>query len=240
MLAALAARLCSESPALQAVAEECMAVHKPLSHELVERVLLSPDLVPSILGPLEAKDGAAAAVCSQWLAGWKATNKPPWPRRRLKQVPLELPVEIDTSGDLEMAASPDGRLVVTAPDACRKAVHVLDNFSRPRQKKRCTSSTAACVSYIRWPASAYLVRQRLLPATCARLELRPRAAPGGRRGLTPGWLPAMTRFSIAAGKRQHNRRSSHDAPLTTAQSRRSTGSRAMVCPFLSAAAFSFA
>ena len=50
VLAALAARLCSESPALQAVAEECMAVHKPLSHELVERVLLSPDLVPSILG----------------------------------------------------------------------------------------------------------------------------------------------------------------------------------------------
>jgi len=72
VLAALAARLCSESPALQAVAEECMAVHKPLSHELVERMLLSPDLVPSILGPLEAKDGAAAAVCSQWLAGWKA------------------------------------------------------------------------------------------------------------------------------------------------------------------------
>jgi hypothetical protein len=62
VLAALAARLCSESPALQAVAEECMAVHKPLSHELVERMLLSPDLVPSILGPLEAKDGAAAAV----------------------------------------------------------------------------------------------------------------------------------------------------------------------------------
>ena len=86
VLAELAARLCSESPALQAVAEECMAAHKPLSHELVERVLLSPDLVPSILGPLESKDGAAAAVCSQWLAGWKATNEPPWPRRRLKQV----------------------------------------------------------------------------------------------------------------------------------------------------------
>ena len=190
VLAALAARLCSESPALQAVAEECMAVHKPLSHELVERVLFSPDLVPSILGPLEAKDGAAAAMCSQWLAGWKATNKPPWPRRRLKQVPLELPEEIDTSGDLEMAASP--RLLTAdwwslhptlAEKRCTSSTtsHVLD-------RKRCTSSTAACVSYIRWPASAYL-RQRLLPATCARLELRPRAAPGGRRGLTPGCLP---------------------------------------------------
>ena len=66
-----------------------MAAHKPLSHELVERVLLSPDLVPSILGPLEAKDGAAAAVCSQWLVGWKTTNEPPWPRRRLKQAHCE-------------------------------------------------------------------------------------------------------------------------------------------------------
>ena len=40
VLAELAARLCSDSPALQAIAEECMAAHKPLSHELVERVLL--------------------------------------------------------------------------------------------------------------------------------------------------------------------------------------------------------
>ena len=70
VLAELAARLCSESPALQAIAEESMAAHAaPLSHELVERVLLSPDLVPSILGPLETEDGAAAAVCTQWLAG---------------------------------------------------------------------------------------------------------------------------------------------------------------------------
>ena len=105
VLADLAARLCSDSPALQAIAEECMAAHKPLSHELVERVLLSPDLVPSILGPLEAKDGAAAAVCSQWLAGWLATNEPPWPRRRLKQVPLELPEKIDISGSLKKTDS---------------------------------------------------------------------------------------------------------------------------------------
>ena len=132
-LAELAERLCSESPALQAVAEECVAAHKPLSHELVERVLLSPDLVPSILGPLEAKDGAAAAVCSQWLAGWKATNEPPWPRRRLKQVPLELPEKFDTSGVLDMTATPDGRLVVYA----RNEVRFLDRSMR----------------VLRWPAS---------------------------------------------------------------------------------------
>jgi hypothetical protein len=129
VLADLAARLCSDSPALQAAAEECMAAHKPLSHELVERVLLSPDLVPSVLGPLEAKDWAAAAVCSQWLAGWQATNEPPWPRRRLKQVPLELPEEIDTSGSLDMTATPDGRLVVR--DGFK--VHILDRSMRALQ-----------------------------------------------------------------------------------------------------------
>ena len=58
VLADLLAELCSEIPALEAAAEECMAAHTPLPHEMVERVLLSPDLVPHILGPLEAEDGA--------------------------------------------------------------------------------------------------------------------------------------------------------------------------------------
>ena len=126
VLADLAAQLCSESPALQAAAEECMAAHKPLPHEMVERVLLSPDLVTQVLGPLVSEDGAAAAVCSQWLAGWKATNEP---RRRLKQVPLDFPEKLSLvstlsgglavrellTGRLWMAATPDGRLVVTTP-----------------------------------------------------------------------------------------------------------------------------
>ena len=70
--------------------------------------MLSPDLVPHILGTLVAEDGAAAAVCSLWLTGWKATNEP---RRRLKQVPLDLPEELVTGGSVGMAATPDGRLV---------------------------------------------------------------------------------------------------------------------------------
>ena len=132
VLAELAARLCSESPALQAVAEECMAAHKPLSHELVERVLLSPDLVPSILGPLEAEDGATAAVCSQWLVGWKATNETPW-RRRLKQVPLELTEEIDPSDELRMVGTPDGRLLVCGRDEVR----IFDRSMRVMQTVAC-------------------------------------------------------------------------------------------------------
>ena len=128
VLAELAARLCSESPALQAAAEECMAAHKPLPHELVERVLLSPDLVPHILGPLEAEDGAAAAACSQWLVGWKATNEAPW-RRRLKQVPLDFPFPEKMIHMAQMAGTPDGRLVVCA----REEVHILDRSMRVLQ-----------------------------------------------------------------------------------------------------------
>ena len=126
VLAELAARLCSDSPALEAAAEECMAAHTPLPHEMVERVLLSPDLVPHILGPLEAEDGAAAAVCSLWLDGWKATNEP---RRRLKQVPLDFPEELVACSDLQMAGTPDGRLVVLAGDEVR----ILDRSMRVLQ-----------------------------------------------------------------------------------------------------------
>jgi len=126
VLANLAAQLCSDSPALQAAAEECMAAHNPLPHEMVERVLLSPDLVPHILGPLEAEDGAAAAVCSLWLDGWKATNEP---RRRLKQVPLDLPEQFVISEEFHVAATPDGRLVVRTGSG----VHILDRSMRVLQ-----------------------------------------------------------------------------------------------------------
>ena len=106
-----------------------MAAHTPLQHEMVERVLLSPDLVPAILGPLAAEDGAAAAVCSQWLAGWNATNEP---RRRLKQVPLDFPEELGTCAHLRMAGTPDGRLVVKAPNV----VHILEDTHAPRGSMR--------------------------------------------------------------------------------------------------------
>jgi hypothetical protein len=127
VLAELAAQLCSDSPALQAAAEECMAAHTPLPHELVERVLLSPDLVPHLLGPLVAEDGAAAAVCSQWLIGWKATNEP---RRRLKPVPLDFPEEVFFIFlDVQMTSTPDGRLAVSAGSE----VHILDPNMRVLQ-----------------------------------------------------------------------------------------------------------
>ena len=115
-----------------------MAAHKPLPHEMVERVLLSPDLVPAILGPLAAEDGAAAAVCSQWLAGWNATNEP---RRRMKQVPLDFPKEFVTD-DMEMAATPDGRLVVCDGSELR----ILDSSMRVLQTVACESDNLIAAS----------------------------------------------------------------------------------------------
>ena len=104
----------------------------PLPDEIVERVLLSPDLVPHILGPLKAEDGAAAAVCSQWLAGWKETNEP---RRRLREVPFDLPEELQTADDplcsLHVAATPDGRLVASA--FTENQLHILDRNMRVLQ-----------------------------------------------------------------------------------------------------------
>ena len=114
-----------------------MAAHSPLPHEMVERVLLSPDLVPHILGPLEAEHGAAAAVCSQWLAGWKETDEP---RCRLKQERFDhLLEELGTiNGVLEMAATPDGRLLVRAgPD-----VRILDRSMRVVQQTMASARPA--------------------------------------------------------------------------------------------------
>ena len=110
----------------------------PLPDEIVERVLLSPDLVPHILGPLKAEDGAAAAVCSQWLAGWKETNEP---RRRLREVPFDLPEELQTADDplwsLHVAATPDGRLVASAFTenqlTDQLTMHILDRSMRVLQ-----------------------------------------------------------------------------------------------------------
>ena len=166
VLAELAALLCSDNPSLQATAEECMAAYNPLPQEMVERVLLSPDLVPSILGPLETGDGAAAAVCSQWLAGWKATNEAPWPRRRLKQVPLELPEELAQSvgqlgehGSLKMASTPDGRLLVHAGSELRilnRGMRVLQTV--PECYFWVAAATDDSIFFIRVPAGDSLYR----------------------------------------------------------------------------------
>ena len=82
---------CEASAEVKNRADTLLAAHKPLALWAVEGVLLSSDLVPHLLAPLRLEDGAAAAVCSRWAEGWKATSEG---RRRLTRVALDFPEEL--------------------------------------------------------------------------------------------------------------------------------------------------
>ena len=71
----IAAAGCEASTVVKNQADAILAAHKPVAQGALEGVLLSCDLLPLILGPLELEDRAAAAVCSRWAAGWKATSE---------------------------------------------------------------------------------------------------------------------------------------------------------------------
>ena len=117
---------CEASPEVTNQAEAILATHKPLARWAVEGVLLSSDLAPHVLASLQLEDGAAAAVCSLWAEGWKATSEG---RRRLTRVafdfPQELLTETETEGwTLSMAVIPgdDEQLVVSSG----YTMHILD------------------------------------------------------------------------------------------------------------------
>ena len=97
-----------------------LAAHKPLAQWAVEGVLLSSDLVLHLLAPLQLEDGAAAAVCSRWAEGWKATSEG---RRRLRKVALDFPPDLLDTNSLGIAVVPGGdeQLVVR----CDNTVHIL-------------------------------------------------------------------------------------------------------------------
>ena len=105
--------------------EAILAANNPLAQRLVEGVLLSSDLAPLLLAPLPLEDGAAAAVCSLWAKGWKATSEG---RRRLTRVAFDLPADVleDCHG---MAAIP-GDHEKLAVCSSRNTVTILDRSMR--------------------------------------------------------------------------------------------------------------
>ena len=123
-LAEFAAQLCADDSTAAAQAENLIAAHDPVPQWAVEGVLLSSDLVPHVLAPLELEDGAAAAACSAWAAGWRATNEL---RRRLRQAPLEWPEDLDDDL-LHWATIPgdEERLVVNT----HTKIRILDRSMR--------------------------------------------------------------------------------------------------------------
>ena len=62
-LVEIAAAGCEASTQVKNRADALLAAHKPLAQWAVEGVLLSSDLVPHLLAPLQLEDGAAAAEC---------------------------------------------------------------------------------------------------------------------------------------------------------------------------------
>ena len=82
-------------------------------------MLLSSDLVPHLLAPLQLEDGAAAAVGSRWADSWKATSEG---RRRLTRVAFDFPQDLLGTESFGMAVVPGGdELVVSS----RSTVHTL-------------------------------------------------------------------------------------------------------------------
>ena len=90
-----------------------LTAHKPLAQWAVEGVLLSSDLVPHLLAPLQLADGAAAAVCSQWADGWKATSEG---RRRLTRVAFDFPQNLLGTLVAECSADSLGMAVIPGGD----------------------------------------------------------------------------------------------------------------------------
>jgi len=115
----IAAAGCEASTEVKNRADTILAAHKPLAQRAVEGVLLSSDLLPHLLAPLQLQDGAAAAVCSQWADSWKATSEG---RRRLKRVAFDFPQDLLGTDSLGMAVIPGGdeqQLVVRSSTTVR-------------------------------------------------------------------------------------------------------------------------
>ena len=131
-LVEIAAAGCDASAEVKNRADAILAAHKPLAQWAVEGVLLLSDLVPHLLAPLQLQDGAAAAVCSRWAEGWKATSEG---RRRLTKVALDFPQDLLSKRSLEMAVVPGGdELVVRSGDAVcilARDMSVVSSFKMP-------------------------------------------------------------------------------------------------------------
>ena len=109
----IAAAGCEASAEVRNRADAILAVHKPLAQWAGEGVLLSSDLVPHLLAPLQLADGAAAAVCSQWADGWKATSEG---RRRLTRVAFDFPQNLLGTLVAECSADSLGMAVIPGGD----------------------------------------------------------------------------------------------------------------------------
>ena len=121
---------CEASSEVETQADTILAAHQ----RVVEGVLLSSDLLPHLLSSLQLKDGAAAAVCSQWADGWEATNEV---RSHLTRVPFDFPQDLlepqpdGRSRHLHLAVIPgDNEQLVVTRDGQRDGQHEVRILAR--------------------------------------------------------------------------------------------------------------
>jgi hypothetical protein len=118
VLAELCATLCCERREACAAADALLAVHDPLPAWATE-VLLSPDLAPSLMAPLELEHGAAACVCKCWRVAWRATDEG---RRGLRAPTTLHPPDFERMRYPRIIASPDGERLCISGTSCRRLV----------------------------------------------------------------------------------------------------------------------
>jgi hypothetical protein len=119
VLAELCATLCCERRESCAAADALLAVHDPLPAWVTSEVLLSPDLAPNLMAPLDLEHGTAACVCKAWRVAWIATDE----GRRGLRAPMKLfPPDFELMNDPRIIASQDGERLCIAADNCRRLV----------------------------------------------------------------------------------------------------------------------
>ena len=132
---------CEASSEINNLADAFFATHKPLPQWAVEGVLLSNDLVPHVLAPLQLEDGAAAAVCSSWADAWKATSEA---RRHLRRVAFDIPQDLlgmadyfelvaisgDTDAEPQLLVRSGGTVRILARNMCTKRSLFDADFDR--------------------------------------------------------------------------------------------------------------
>ena len=120
----LAAAGCEASSEVASQGEAILLVVEGVQRA-IEGVLLSSDLLPYVLAPLQLEDGAAAAVCSLWVDGWKATGEG---RRRLVRVAFDFPQHRFDSGLTQFAVIPgdDERLIMKSGERPGRKTRIVD------------------------------------------------------------------------------------------------------------------
>ena len=121
----LAAAGCEASSEVASQGEAILLVVEGVQRA-IEGVLLSSDLLPYVLAPLQLEDGAAAAVCSLWVDGWKATGEG---RRRLVRVAFDFPQHRFDSGLTQFAVIPgdDERLIMKSGERPGRKTRIVDH-----------------------------------------------------------------------------------------------------------------